>query len=354
MKHNFSYKALSIALLGVLIIFSNCEQKGRSLGSGNNIITLADSVLWQNVGKQVENILGNEQYTPQPEPVFFLSLNKPESIGKFKRFPQILLVGTLDQQGQTQNLLDQLLPPGSRGRQMVENDERFFFPVQNPWSRDQLLVVLVSRDLETLQKHLADKPDDLFNTFDTHANERATQQIYYTHEQKNLEHHFFQNYGWSIRVPNEYFISADSGKTGFVWLRRVGPKSLLRDMFIYREKITDPSVLSKEWIISKRDSLTNRYYQGDYIYSDSLITVREKLINFNNRYAIQVEGVWQNEKLMIGGPFRSIAFYNEGDDYIYILDGSVWAPEQRKWPYLRQLDIILHTFKTVNEPAIQE
>lgn len=343
-----------MACMSSLIVHTGCEQKGRSLGSVRNIVVLADSSLWLETGNQVEATLGHDQFTPQPERIFVLNRTDPAEIGKFKRYPQILLVGTLDQQGVTRDLLDQLLPPGSKARSMVENDERFVFPVNDPWSREQLLVVLVSRDLETLTKNLASEPDQLFKIFDNHADERVLKQVYYTREQKDIESRFFQNYGWSIRVPNEYIVAADSGKTGFVWLRRVGPKSLLRDIFIYREAVTDPSVLSKEWIMAKRDSLTKRYYQGDYVYSDSLITVKEQIVNFNNRYAIRLDGVWQNEKHMIGGPFRSFAFYNEGDNYMYILDGSVWAPEQRKWPFLRQLDIIIHTFKVINEPAIQE
>jgi len=346
MKKILNIYVLLLVFIFVLFIGMGCNQKGQSLGSVRNVVVLADSLLWEQVGTHIKTVLSKEKYTPQPEMIFVLNRVDPAKIGNLKKYPQILLIGTLDQEGVTKDLLDQLLPLNSRGRQLVENDERFFFPVKDPWSREQLLGVVVSKDLPTLKENLELNKKTIFEAFDDHINNRVLQQVYYSDEQKEIENEFMSKFGWSIRVPHDYFIAMDSSDARFIWLRRSGPKRLLRDLFVYWEPVNDPSILSKEWVLETRTNLTNKYYQGDYVYTDNLISVEEEIVNFQNRYAIKLEGIWQNDSLSIGGPFRSYAFYNEGDGRLYLLDGSVWAPEQRKWPYLRQLDLIVHTFTT--------
>ncbi len=341
-----NFELLLMVLIVILIFGMDCAQKGQSMGSLRNIVVLADSLLWEQVEGPVTRILSEEKYTPQPEMIFVLNRIDPAKIGELKKYSQILLIGTLDQQGVTKNLLDQLLPAGSKGRQLVENNERSFFPVKDPWSREQLLGVLVSNDLPTLLENLNTDKKTIFDAFDEHVNSRVFNQAYYTYEQKNVEKKLMDQYGWSIRVPHDFAMTIDSSAARFIWLRRTGPNRLIRDLFVYWEPVADPSILSKEWILEKRANIAKDYYKGYYVYTDSLIKVNEELVNFYENYSIKLDGIWQDDSLNIGGPFRSYAFYSETDGRLYLLDGAVWAPEQRKWPFLRQLDIIMHTFKT--------
>ena len=339
-------------LLVTMVVGMGCRQKGQSFGSLRNVVVLADSLLWENVGNTVTQVLSVDRYTPQPEMVFVLNRVNPGNIGKLKQYPQILLIGTLDQQGVTKNLLDQLLPEGSKGRQLVENNERFFFQVKDPWAREQLLGVAVSNDLPTLAENLGTNKEKIFEAFDDHVNDRVLKQVYYSSEQKEIEKELMSKHGWSIRVPHDFVVVVDSSESRFTWLTRRGPKRLLRDVSVYWEPVDDPSILSKEWMLAAKQKNTKGFNEGFYIHSDSKIQVEEELVNFQDRYSIKLEGIWQDDQG--GGPFRSYGFYNESDGRLYLLNSYVWAPEQRKWPYMRQLDIILHTFKTKADLNKQE
>lgn len=101
--------------------------------------------------------------------------------------------------------------------------------------------------------------------------------------------------------------------------------------------------------MQKRDSLTKIYYDGDYIFEDSIIQTKEKVVDFNGRYAIRLDGVWQNDKNIAGGPFRTFGFYNKGDGRMYLVDCAIVAPGERKWPYMRQVEAMAYTFKTADE-----
>jgi hypothetical protein len=80
----------------------------------------------------------------------------------------------------------------------------------------------------------------------------------------------------------------------------------------------------------------------------------EKEVDFQGRYAIQLDGVWENLKHNIGGPFRSYGFYDESDQRIYLVDYSVFAPGLKKWPFMRQLEAMARTFKVKAEMEIKE
>jgi len=146
-----------------------------------------------------------------------------------------------------------------------------------------------------------------------------------------------------MRVQHDYYVAVDSSELNYVWLRRFNPQ---RWISVYWEPVKDPSVLSKQWMLEKRHGIIRSFYDGDYVYEDENIKVQKKVVDFNDRFAIRLDGVWQNEKHVMGGPFRSYAFYNESDGRLYLIDLAVYAPGQRKHQYLRQLEGIASTFRT--------
>ena len=340
MKRSFFFYALSILFLASALFDSSCTQKPRSIGSNDKIVVLADSALWREVEVDVRHAVEREMYTPQPERIFSIILKDPQDISDVGRFPHLLLLGTLDSEGSTRTLLDGMLDETLVEK--IEKDSLFVFRKTDIWAKDQLLVVMVCRDVPTLLSHLQGDKDLLFRLFDDHAQMVVQTAMYKLAEQKDAEQRLMQKHGWSVRVIHDYFAAIDSTQARFVWLRRMGPQ---REFFVYWQPVADPSVLSKQWIIQKRDSLTKIYYQGDYIDTVK-VNVVETEVDFQGRYAIRLDGVWQNEINISGGPFRSYASYNEDDGRMYLIDCSVVAPGQRKWAYMRQLDVMAQTFRT--------
>jgi len=333
-----------LSLLAILIFSFGCQLKPITIGSNNKVLVLADSTLWGHIEQDVRNAVEKEVYTPQLEKIFTIILREPGKFGDLKRFPHLLFIGTLNQKGTTKDILEGMLDETARRK--IEQDSSFIFRRRDAWSKGQLLVVLVSKDLETLKGHLQKDKDLIFKLFDDHANEIVMQQMYRLNEQKDIEKQLMQEHGWSVRVQHDFFVAIDSSEARFVWLRRMGPQ---REFFVYWEPVDDPSKLSKEWMMQKRDSLSKVYFEGDYIFQDSSIKVKSKTIDFNGRYAIQLDGVWQNEKNIVGGPFRSFGFYNKSDGRLYLVDCSIVAPGERKWPYMRQVEAMARTFKTADE-----
>ncbi|RLD13745.1 hypothetical protein DRI50_06575, partial [candidate division KSB1 bacterium] len=304
------------AAIGILfILLFSCSMKRESIGSHNKIIVVADSTVWAAVQDELKAALERITYTPQPEPIFTLLQKNPDELNRITRLPNILILGELQSQGEMKKLLDKLLSKESVAR--IEKDEAFLFQKKDAWALDQMLAVMASRDVETLKKNILEQSDKIFDVFDAFNESKTFRTIFSQLEQKDLESTLMSEHGWSVRVPHDYHVAVDSSELRYVWLRRFSPQ---RWFSAYWEQVDDPSVLSKEWLLQKRAAFVKEFYDGDYVYQDTLITVREKVVDFDGRYAIRLDGVWQNDKHVMGGPFRTYGFYNESDARIYLLD----------------------------------
>lgn len=338
---NSRNSAIAIVLAAMILLSLPQCGKRTSLGSKNKVLVFADSSVWVEIQDTVKEIMEREIFTPQPENIFYTLYKNPEELGKVTRFPNLLILGTLNSEGEMQNLIDKLLSPQSKAR--VKQDSAFLFKKKDPWALDQILVVCVAKDVPTLKKNLDKEKDAIFNTFDNYIAKYVFQTLYDQLEQKEIEKSLMERHGWSVRVQHDYYVAVDSVEMGYVWLRRFDPQ---RWLSVYYEPTDDPSLLSKEWMLETRQKLANSFYDGDYVYEDSLIHVQRKVVDFNGRYAIRLDGVWQNDEHVMGGPFRSYGFYNKSDGRLYLIDMAVYAPGERKYPYIRQVEGIASTFKT--------
>ncbi len=339
----------------LVVLFAGCHMKKSPIGSRNKIIVIADSTLWMQVKGDVLEYLEKEKRTPQPERIFSVVHHAPNTLGDLVRYRNLILIGTLEQNDESKYLLDRMLSETSK--QAVLNDQNYTFQLNNAWAREQLLTVLAAKDTGTLQKIIPERMPMLYNLYDEFVQSNINRAVFEKYRQKDVERRLMKNHGWAINVQHDYYVAIDSAEARFVWLRRFNPQ---REIFVYYEPVDDPSILSKEWIMRKRDSLTAIYYQGDRIYEDNAedyenpILVKEATVELYGFYTIRLDGVWENREKAIGGPFRSYGFYNEKDGRMYLIDLSVFAPGQRKWPFMRQLIAHAHSFYSKEPETPQE
>ena len=116
---NIKYAFLTVVCAVLIFVAVSCDMKRDSLGSLDKIIIIADSTQWAEIGDDVLAVMQKQVYTPQPELIFNLLQKNPEDLNKLTRFPNLLVVGTLDIEGRMRELLDKLLA-GSQSR--VQSD----------------------------------------------------------------------------------------------------------------------------------------------------------------------------------------------------------------------------------------
>ena len=333
------FRMLFIAsFFGVLGFVTGCTQKSVPLGDDNAIKVTADSTIWLELEPVLRQIFEKVEYTPQPERVFKIEKGDLDNI---KRFKNIIFLSTLDAQDEVSRSINASLTEESKQR--VEAGS-IIFVKKEQWARDQLVMFLISNDLPSLVSKVSQFHDDILFQFDDHWNKIHHEILFQSREQFNVEQHLLRTYGWMVRVPLDFKLETQSAKDRFVLFFRQVP---LRWLSVFWVEATDPTIITKEWCIAKRNEIGKKYFENDLVEEQFEPVKTEELI-FLGRQTLKLIGLWKNDEKVAGGPFRMYCFFDEPTERIYFIDMHVFSPSLKKGKlhYLRQMDIIASTFKT--------
>lgn len=330
-----------------LTFFYQCSRKLTGWGDDGDIHVLADSTIWEASQSILREVFERKIITPQNETIF--TIIKGE-LNNFKRFKNLIFLATLDSNEQVCQLVKANLTP--QAKQRVERGDAYVFIQKEKWATDQLIMFLISIDVEALKKKIIENKNYLFNLFDNYWNEAQARRMFRSKEQKDIEKYLLEKYNWMVKVQHDYKVFIENADSHFVMLRRMLPE---RWLFVHWIDTFDPSVITKQWSINKRNKLCAVFYEND-IVEEKFVQPDTEEVEFLGRRALKIIGLWRNDKKQAGGPFRSYTFYDEESQRIYMLDFAIFSPrlKRAKRNYLRQAEIILHTFKTGNEISVED
>jgi hypothetical protein len=180
--------------------------------------------------------------------------------------------------------------------------------------------------------------DRLYRAVEEVRNDRVRKLILRYGERKDVEAELKAEFGWSVKVPFGYRILEAQPDSGFVVLVKEDPN---RWLWVYWESGVRPESLTDDWCIGKRDEITRRFFDGDRISPGDTQLAQTV---FTGKLAVSMTGLWENERTWSGGPFKSYVFVDADLDRLYFIDVGVYAPNKRKEPYLRQVDLMAQTF----------
>jgi len=335
-------------------------------GLEGQITVIIDSTLWAGVvGESLHLHIGGAIETlPSVEPEFDLvpiGLTSNDAFEMAKDRKNILFVGLIADSTSSS------IPPETQYlnaifsndsvRQMIETGTPALVARTNPWRRSQLVYYLAGASTNDLVSSIKEHSYQIRYHYNVISRQRLHRDMFDIGRQHDLEQTLMNQHGFAVNGQHDYFIALDT--TQFVWLRRTLTDTW-RSLFVYYEENTDPAKLNSEWIIRARDALTQRYIggtAGGWIEIDSRRPMTSQEINFKGRYAIEFRGLWhmvgeedgRKFPFGMGGPFVSYAFYDEPTKRLYLVDGMVFAPNFSKREFVRQMEVIAYTFRTLEE-----
>jgi len=342
----FKYLKCYLAPLLAVLLFA-CFGKPPASGEHNQLFVVSDSDNWQVLESSIKDVFEKVIKTPQPEKLFEVHWISPEKFSQFATRKNIVIIGILNSEGEINEKVTGMLSAEVKAR--VADGSAFVFPKENPWAEKQLLVVLASTGFSELQEKLQANKDYLYQLFKKKVLDETNAQMFSQLEQTELSDMLLEDYGWSLRIQHDYNINIERAQDRFVMLRRSLP-GRERWLFVHWIDNGDPTLINEEWAMNIRDKLTKKFYENDLIDRQHTVSAE---VDFLDRPALLLEGLWGNDEKVAGGPFRNYTFYDEQSGRIYIIDVSVWFPRGPKEPFLRQLDIMAHTFKTADEVRSQ-
>jgi hypothetical protein len=325
---------MKLAWLAVVAALLCGCTKPTATGSFREVRLLCDDREWERVGGALRAAVETPIQSVEPETVFALVR---VGAGEFQteRFSaNLLLVAALDSPDSVGQLLRKLLPEDSQAG--VRHGESFLFAESDLWAADQRVTILTGPDLETLEAFFDRAGAFVFSTLYAPLAERAVDRAYYRGGNEALEQELMDTYGWSLLLPNPWHKVVVEGER-LVYFYKNDPD---RHMMVYWASAEEVSLLPDS-CLALRERLVWRHYDEDQV--DRTRTQVEET-TFLGRPALKIVGVWQNEKHIIGGPFRTYCFVCTEQNRLYLLDLNVFAPGREKFPYLAQLEGIAATF----------
>ncbi|MGA7306328.1 MAG: DUF4837 family protein [Rhodothermales bacterium] len=342
-----------IFLLAVAAI-SGCsggDRRPPATGKEGVITVVMSNPAWGGpVGDAVRAELGKPiQTLPLPEPAFDLEqydLTTSDLFRKvIKKRKYILFAASLDEESNVAKYIRSGINDSTLAH--IRAGESGIMKRPNAWYRKQLVVYAIAPTQEDLIKQITERGEDLRYVFNESTRERLTDRMFERMEQTDLEDTLMDHHDFTVNVQHDYFIAQDT--LNFVRLRRV-LSDTWRDMFIYYIENANPNLITEDWILATRDSLTEKLVRGSwdssYVEIDRRRPITSENINFLGRYGFETRALWHMTKDAMGGPVLNYTFYDEKQRRIYMIDGMVFAPNFDKREFLRQVEVVAYTFRT--------
>ena len=340
-----------LSFLLFFLFFSKAEKTAK--GSEDEVFVVADSIEYEQLIGSLRSVFEKEITTPQPEKLFTLKRMSVAQLENNQRLKNIIIAAPLNSVSQTSEYIKTIVDSSVEAK--LASDNNFIDYKNDLWAKNQTVAIISANTINELNKKILNNSDNLLNTFQKKSDERLFSNLYNpTYEKKNIEGKFLRDYGWVIYVQADYVIALDKPGEKFVWLKQspASASDIELRIFVHWIDNANPDYLVKDSIKVIRNRLTREFYQSSddtsyvVVSSDNFVV---KEVNFNGRYAIFTQGLWELNINGVSGPFVNYFFFDEKSKRIYMIDGSIYAPKHYKRNLIQQMDVTLQSFRTKSE-----
>lgn len=358
-----SFTRFVAPLLFVAVLASGClsdvDHRPEAIGEEGRVTVVMDTNQWNGpIGEAVRGqLMAAINTLPAPEPSFDLRnthIRSQSQFAELQKQKNLVFVAPLADSTQEGRFINSVFSPDAK--QAIRDGTSAIVGRRNVWRRNQQVFYVTAPDANHLADAIRTDGMALRDSFNVVTRERLHREMFERGRQRELEDAMLQNHGFAVHAQHDYLVATDT--TDFFWLRRILPDTW-RSLFVHYIENGDPSAITPDWIYAQRDSLAQIYLQGNlggWIAIDYRRPLETKQVSFLGRYAFETRGLW----IMIdgytddgrpivagsGGPFLTYTFYDQNSGRVYFVDGMVFAPGFEKREFLRQMEVIAHTFRT--------
>ncbi|MGQ9464153.1 MAG: DUF4837 family protein [bacterium] len=319
------YKPTSCTLLIILVLFVGCRKFPESVGKARDVVVVASDIDTSLINRNLQLY----RYVPQREPSFVFIFAQDTLLKNVKQFHSLFLYGSLKD-----DFLYELLDAEARAATL--KDTFNLFKVDNLWAKNQTVVILITSEPSYIPEAIRRYQKMIIKLLEESYYRKFKLSFYEKEMDRNIKVHL-RRFGWELDVPVGWMIDSTFKNENFICVHSHYPD---RSIFLFKEQNTGK--LDDSLVIEKRDNLTKKYYNGDYVFRE-LTTIEP--IEFQDMRGLRIRGVWQNDSLVAGGPFLS--YFLKRGDYLYIIDGILFLPGERKTDYMLGLEVMMNSFKII-------
>jgi hypothetical protein len=327
---NHKTKSSAAASLAALVILSLAGCKApQAFGDRHSIIVRADPALWSQVDSVVMNTLEQRAYTTRPERIFNVTFVAADDTvwQNLRNWHEVLVLGTRDDP-----ITDDLVNPNVAPPAVAQTTD--------VWARGQAVTaVLLPEDNQA--DAVSEVLPGLYSELRARYDDWVIERMYTTGVNDSLGR-ALQEYGFTLQLPNVYAHSREDSLFRFGNAYRQGDSDLLRSMLLTWREGTDP--VTQDSLAAWRKMTGDTYHEPAQDIVEG--GIRYDSVEVGGLQALEFRGVWQDRAdFPAAGPFVTRAIVCPSQNRTYYIDAWVFAPGKDKYPYLRQIEILLDTFR---------
>jgi len=214
----------------------------------------------------------------------------------------------------------------------------------NVWARPQVHIYLRGNNMDSLTLLFMQHEDEILNAL--YDNDLKRVQYYASSNNDPLiEKKIKEKFDINMTIPGTYNVARE--EEDFMWLRF---KTIRNDRFIIIYK-TSGNDLSKEGLIAARNEKTQAYIPGAVKGAYSIVADVQPFPLYNASVTVgsnqgaELRGLWECVGDKMGGPFYNYSFLDKTGENVLSIGGFVYAPEEEKRDYLREVEAIVKSVK---------
>lgn len=319
------FKLTSCTVSIILVLVTGCRKFPESVGKARDVVVVASDIDTSFINRNLQLY----RYVPQCEPSFVFIFAQDTLLKNVKQFHSLFLYGSLKD-----DFIYELLDAEARAATL--KDTFNLFKVDNLWAKNQTVVILATSEPFYISEAITRYKKMITKILEESYYRKFKLAFYEKEMDNNIKKHLCR-FGWELDIPLGWMIDSTYKDKNFIFVHTHYPD---RSIFLFKEQNTEK--LNDSFVIEKRNKLTRKYYNGDYVFKE-LTTIEP--IEFQDMKGFRVKGVWQNDSLVAGGPFLSYFLTRSG--YLYIIDGILFLPGERKTDYIMGLEVMMNSFKII-------
>lgn len=330
---------LSALLTAVAFAASGCKAP-QAFGDRNSIIVRADKSLWAQVDSTLMGTIERQVFTTRPERIFKVTfVAADDSLWRDLRvWQQVVVLGT--RQDET---VDRIL----RAADQPDAASPAIIQTTGIWARAQLVTLLLLPETAQVEAVVRMLPE-LYDVLEARYDEWLVERLYTTGVDDSLRQALSRD-GFTLDLPRVYLSSRQDSIFHFTNPFRQGDSDLLRSILL--TWVAGGGDVSYDTLRAWRETIDESYYEPSQDILDN--GIRFDTIQVGGRAGLQFRGIWQDRsEFPAAGPFIARAIECPEQNRTYYMDAWLFAPGKDKHPYIRQLEILLDSFRCVSGDAV--
>jgi hypothetical protein len=322
------YSAAATLAASIVLAVSGCKAP-QAFGDRNSVIVRADPALWSQVDSMVMATLEERAYTTRPERIFKVTFVAADDTlwQDLRKWQQVVVVGT-----RGNSTIDNIVSPNIAAPALAHTTD--------VWARGQTVTAVLlpeSNQAAAVRELLP----DLYTALREQYDEWLVARMYTTGVNDSLDR-ALQEDGLTLQLPKVYMHSRQDSILRFGNPYRQGDSDLLRSMLLTWVSGTEP--VTPEALAAWREMIGTSYYEPAQDVLEE--GIRFDSVEVDGVQALELRGVWQDRAdFPAAGPFITRAIACPSQDRTYYIDAWLFAPGKDKYSYLRQMEILLDTFR---------